>query len=229
MIPRWRTHRTGGGPAAGEPFQARLEDELLERHAALYGGRGPEHRSGTPWRRPVALVAAAILLATVALASIPSQLTIGVGEIVTIDLDPGVRAPGHHDLLLQLLDARSGVEQASVSVDSEAEGASHVLLLLFGGQVKADRVRAELERAFPVLGAGRWRVRALEANVPTSLGAVLGHRVFAIDVGRESRASRRQLILDRLTAQGWNAEVSFDSTSGIRVTEVQFHHPLRRP
>lgn len=228
-MPKWRSYRTGGGPAAGEPFQTRLEDDLLKRHAALYGDRGPEHRTGISWRRPVALVATAILLATVALASIPSHLTIGVGDIVTIDLDPGARAPDQRDLLLRLLDARSGVEQASVSVDSEADGASHVLMLLFGGPVNADRVRAELERAFPVLATGRWRVLALEADLPTSLGTALGHHVFAIDVGRESRQSRRKLILDRLAAQGWNAEVSFDSASGIRVTEMQFRNPLHRP
>jgi hypothetical protein len=202
-------------------FQARLEGELLARHAALHRLRGPSGVARTRWRRRMLFAAAAILLATAAMAAAPARLTLGLGHVVTIELPAGVHAPHQHDLLVHLLDARSGVGEASASIDSSPTRGDRVLLLLFGRHIAPDRVRADLERAFPGLSSGRWTIHALEAELRTSLARALGHRVFAIEPDAAALESRRRIVLDRLGSGGWEGEATFEARDGIRLIEVR--------
>jgi hypothetical protein len=220
-MPRTRLADSREEASSDAAFEARLEHELAERHGTLYGARRRARWARRRWRRPLALVAAAILVATAAVAAVPARLTLGLGQVVTIELPAGTRAPDQRDLLVHLLDARSGAEQSSVSIDSGARGEERVLLLLFGDGIAAERVRSDLERAFPVLSAGRWRIQTLEADLQTSLARVLGYRLFAIEPEAGGLERRRHLVLDQLGARGWKGEVSFQEADGIRVVEVR--------
>jgi len=198
-------------------FRDRLEGELAIRHRALY----PRPSTRAPWRRPVLAVVAAAAIALTTIAAIPARITVPLGQIVDVDLAPGTDAPSHGALLVHLLDARTGAARASASVSEDARGGHHVLLLAFGERLDPAGLRSGLEAAFPELAGGQWRMRAIEADVHTSLARALGRRVFAIEIDRTTLEARRRLVIERVAATGAGSNVTFDEADGIRVIEVR--------
>jgi len=204
--------------AEGEALRERLEGVLMERHAALYGHRAAVRR---PRRAGLAYAAAAILIVLATLAAMPVSTPHGLGLLVIVDLPPGASAPGQDALLLHLLDARTGAGQASASLDRRADGSTRIVLLAFADHPDPAGLRAGLESAFPALANGAWRMRALEADVRTSLARALGARVFAIEPDRAALDRGRRVVLERLAEHGWKADVPFERADGVRVIEIR--------
>jgi hypothetical protein len=202
----------------GRAFQARLESELLQRHGALYGARRAE--AGVRRRRMAWVLVPAILLGLAAIGAAPAHLTLGLGQVVTIDLPPGTAAPGQGELLVRLLDARIGAAQASASVDPDPVRGDRVLLLLFGRTPGAADLRPELEQSFPALASGSWQIHRLDADLETSLARALGWRVFAIPPDPGAIEQRRRQVIEKLASAGRTGEVKFTESDGIRMIEV---------
>lgn len=197
-------------------FRRELEGELVQRHAELWGARESARRQAY-WMRPIPL-ALGVLVLLVGGAWIPVDVPVDLGQLITFEVPSGL-APGlAPSELARQLDEKHVADSVSVSI-SKNEDRTWLRLILFGEQTDPVAAIRELTDLVPALSESQYATRALQGNVRSTLGALIGHDWLAIDVRFTDPEAARSKVLEFLLAKGFK-DASVDIRQGPNRREI---------
>jgi hypothetical protein len=178
------------------------------------------------WTRP-ALAVMVLLALGIAACTVPTSYEVGMGQKLNItlpdkggacaDLEPTLREISHY------LDGLPGVEQAGVAVRVMG-GATTIELMVWGQDLAAGDLAADLRSRFPLLAEAQITTEELSGTVHGSLAQAFGHAAFGLEVDAGTAEEARQQILQQLAAQGFGGDAQVevvDDADGRRTIRVQ--------
>ncbi|MBA4377281.1 MAG: hypothetical protein C0395_01255 [Gemmatimonas sp.] len=178
------------------------------------------------WTRP-ALAVMILLALGIAACTVPTSYEVGMGQKLSIsladkdmscvDLEPTLRE------ISDYLDGLPGVEQAGVAVRVMG-GATNIDLMVWGQDLAAGDLAADLRARFPLLAGAEIATAELAGTVRGSLAEAFGHAAFGLEVDAGTAEEAREQILQQLAAQGFGGDARVevvDEADGRRTIRVE--------
>jgi hypothetical protein len=158
---------------------------------------------------------------------VPTSYEVGMGQKLNItladkdaacgDLEPAIREISGY------LDGLPGVEQAGIAVRVMG-GATTIELMVWGQDLAAGDLAADLRARFPLLADAEIATEELAGTVRGSLAQAFGHAAFGLEVDAGTAEEAREQILQQLAAQGFGGDAQVevvDDADGRRTIRVE--------
>lgn len=215
-------------PSAGH--RDRLEATVL----GAYRNRYPLHRRWlmmlNPWNRAARLAMAGLAVALLGVGACSTSTTteVEMGQKLTIGLTAKADAdfPAIEADLNRVLSTHAEVEGVNFNLRG-VDGRTTVLeIMVWGQDVDAAKLEAELRKQVPVLADASVKVEPLNGSVRESLLSHFGHEVLGLEmeVNGETADEIRQQILAQMSAAGvsGDAQVQVETTpDGRKLIRVE--------
>jgi hypothetical protein len=168
-----------------------------------------------------------LLALGIAACTVPTSYEVGMGQKLSITLaDKGAACsdlePALHELSTYL-DAMPGVEQAGIAVRVMG-GATTIELMVWGQDLAAGDLAADLRARFPLLADAEIATEELAGTVRGSLAEAFGHAAFGLEIDAGTAEEARLQILQQLAAQGFGGDAQVevvDDADGRRTIRVE--------
>ena len=178
------------------------------------------------WTRP-ALAVMVLLALGIAACTVPTSYEVGMGQKLSITLagktiEDGALEPALREIS-GYLDGLPGVEQAGIAVRVMGD-ATTIDLMVWGQDLVAGDLAADLRARFPLLADAGIETEALNGTVKGSLAQAFGHAAFGLEVDAGTAEEAREQILQQLAAQGFGGEAQVevvDDADGRRTIRVE--------
>jgi hypothetical protein len=199
-----------------------LEAELLASYRLSHRPRrwmmlvNPQNQV-TRWALGTSLLA----LSCIGACEVPTSYQVEMGKQLEIQMQAEAVAASPA-ALMQSLQEVDGVDDVSVSVNNDPDGAS-LLVAAWGHDLDAEALLARLRQSDPALASASVQVRPLEGTVHGKLGDRLGKALFDLEVSGETADDIRAEILAQLAAQGFqgDAQVDVQTDGDARTITIQ--------
>ncbi|MDO9695692.1 MAG: hypothetical protein Q7W56_13315 [Candidatus Latescibacteria bacterium] len=178
------------------------------------------------WTRP-ALAVMVLLALGIAACTVPTSYEVGMGQKLSITLaDKNVACDDLEPALREIsgyLDGLPGVEQAGVAVRVMG-GATTIDLMVWGQDLAAGDLAADLRARFPLLADAAIATEELAGTVRGSLAQAFGHAAFGLEIDAGTAEEARLQILQQLASQGFGGDAQVevvDDADGRRTIRVE--------
>lgn len=199
----------GREPPADPEHPARLEQELL----AAYDARVQRHatRARSPWWRYA--TAAGFLLCLVTATQVTAEYKVEVGKRIRLILATDQRPSPEfgHKMAQAFVSASSHLVDVQVMLRRTPDGATTLMVDVWGDQLVQDKEGLERLHALPELAGLSVEVTSLKGRVRDNLLGVVRHSLFRAGASPEEREQARQRLIQELQRQeGEGAAIDVD-------------------
>lgn len=220
-----RLHAHGSSAEPRPDHRAELESRLVSRY------RDRESRTRrwlmllNPWNRTArfALVGLALMVLGVGACTTSTVTEVDMGKKMTI----GFTAKAEADVitidtgLSNFLDTQPGIENVSVSIMEDMNGATTIEVLAWGQDLDEAALAAEIRRQVPELQEADISFEALTGTLEESFASKLKRDIFQIEVDGGTAEEIRAAIMAQLAADGMAEGAVVDVIQADGQTEVK--------
>lgn len=220
-----RLHAQGSNAEPRLEHRAELENRLLSRY------RDRESRTRrwlmllNPWNRNArfALVGLALMILGVGACSTSTVTEVDMGKKMTI----GFTAKTEADVitidtgLSNFLDTQPGIENVSVSLREDMNGATTLEVLAWGQDLDEEALAAEIRRQVPELQDADIRFETLAGELEESFAAKMRREVFNLEIEGATAEEIRAEVMAQLASQGLEDGAVVDVIQEDGLTEIK--------